>query len=386
MTLAFIPPPLEASQVLGTLNLLIEEFNGIIAAANIPAFLGGNVPYGPSALGAITSGTDNTGVGSSAGAGITTGVGNVGVGFNAGPAVGANFSQFVGFSAGQSNTGNSNVGVGAQTMPNGTGADNIAIGNFALFHATDVTRNIAIGSSALASASTNASAQGNTAIGFQCMAQTTNGANTAVGNACMAANTTGAEICAIGSACLLNNTTGILHVAMGVEALFSNTTGNSNTGIGLSALHDYTTGSQNTGLGFGCGLGPNGPNQPTAQISGSNCTWLGAQTGSSTATQLSNATAVGAGCLAGLSNALYLGTAGTIVVYAGETVLGPNSAASGNGAVARTVATLPAASAALKGARSFVTDATAPTFLGALVGGGAVVCPVFCNGAAWVAG
>lgn len=46
-----------------------------------------------------------------------------------------------------------------------------------------------------------------------------------------------------------------------------------------------------------------------------------------------------------------------------------------------TVATLPAGAA---GDRAYVTDATAPTFLGALVGGGAVVCPVFHNGTAWV--
>jgi hypothetical protein len=97
-------------------------------------------------------------------------------------------------------------------------------------------------------------------------------------------------------------------------------------------------------------------------------------------------TVVGAGATAALSNALVLGRLGTDVVYAGETVLGPNSAAVGAGSTARTVATLPAASAALKGARSFVTDATSPTFLGALTGGGSVVCPVFCNGAAWVAG
>lgn len=51
-----------------------------------------------------------------------------------------------------------------------------------------------------------------------------------------------------------------------------------------------------------------------------------------------------------------------------------------------TVATLPAASAALQGARALVTDATSPTFLGALTGGGSVVCPVFCTGAAWLAG
>jgi len=47
-----------------------------------------------------------------------------------------------------------------------------------------------------------------------------------------------------------------------------------------------------------------------------------------------------------------------------------------------TVSTLPAAGVA--GRRAYVTDATLPTYLGALVGGGAVVCPVFDNGTAWV--
>lgn len=47
-----------------------------------------------------------------------------------------------------------------------------------------------------------------------------------------------------------------------------------------------------------------------------------------------------------------------------------------------TVATLPAGT---QGDRAFVTDATAPTFLGTLTGGGAVVTPVFYNGTAWVA-
>jgi len=47
-----------------------------------------------------------------------------------------------------------------------------------------------------------------------------------------------------------------------------------------------------------------------------------------------------------------------------------------------TVATLPAAGTA--GRRTYVTDALLPTYLGALTGGGAVVCPVFDNGTAWV--
>ncbi len=47
-----------------------------------------------------------------------------------------------------------------------------------------------------------------------------------------------------------------------------------------------------------------------------------------------------------------------------------------------TVGTLPAAGT--RGRLACVSDATAPTYLGALVGGGAVSCPVFDNNAAWV--
>lgn len=48
-----------------------------------------------------------------------------------------------------------------------------------------------------------------------------------------------------------------------------------------------------------------------------------------------------------------------------------------------TVATLPAGTT---GERAYVTDATTPTYLGALTGGGAVVCPVFKNATVWVSG
>lgn len=68
---------------------------------------------------------------------------------------------------------------------------------------------------------------------------------------------------------------------------------------------------------------------------------------------------------------------GVHVVSVGEQ--GPSGAS--DYMVGYTVALLPAGSAGL---RAYVTDATAPTYLGALVGGGAVVCPVFHNGTAWV--
>ena len=48
---------------------------------------------------------------------------------------------------------------------------------------------------------------------------------------------------------------------------------------------------------------------------------------------------------------------------------------------AYTVASLPAGTV---GDRAYVTDATSPTYLGTLTGGGAVTCPVFYNGSAWV--
>ena len=50
------------------------------------------------------------------------------------------------------------------------------------------------------------------------------------------------------------------------------------------------------------------------------------------------------------------------------------------------VANLPAAATAGAGARSFVTDALAPTFGSAVTGGGAVNVPVYSTGAAWNVG
>jgi len=46
-----------------------------------------------------------------------------------------------------------------------------------------------------------------------------------------------------------------------------------------------------------------------------------------------------------------------------------------------TVATLPTG---VQGDTAYVTDATAPTYLGVLIGGGSIVTPVFYNGTAWV--
>jgi hypothetical protein len=383
-------------------NALVDQTSGsqnvAIGAGTLSSNIAGwnNLALGYQAL-QYTTGTENTGLGLNAGNGITSGGFNVVIGSSSGAALGAgSYDVFIGRQAGQNATASSCVGIGASALQNVTGSDNVAIGTSAAASLTTATRNIAIGSNALAAATTLGA---NTAIGYDALAVSIGaspyGSNTAIGCSAAPNTTTGFEMVAVGVNAANNNTTGYWHVAMGVEALYSNTTGNNNTAIGLSCLHDTTTGSWNTGLGFGAGIGL-GPNQPNAQQTGSYNTFIGAQTAAASSTQQSQLTIIGANASAALSDAIVLGRTDTDVVYAGETVLGPNPAsgaiaggiAVGHSSIvaARTVATLPAASAALMGARSFVTDATAPTFLGTLTGGGSVVCPVFCNGSAWVAG
>ena len=51
-----------------------------------------------------------------------------------------------------------------------------------------------------------------------------------------------------------------------------------------------------------------------------------------------------------------------------------------------TVSTLPSASTSGTGARSFVTDASAPTFGSTVSGGGAVAVPVYSDGTNWKVG
>jgi len=51
-----------------------------------------------------------------------------------------------------------------------------------------------------------------------------------------------------------------------------------------------------------------------------------------------------------------------------------------------TVATLPSAVTLGKGARSFVTDALAPTFGATVVAGGAIAVPVYSDGTNWKVG
>ena len=85
----------------------------------------------------------------------------------------------------------------------------------------------------------------------------------------------------------------------------------------------------------------------------------------------------------GMDTGLSRASAAVVKVTNGSSGYGALEASTLRTATAYTVSTLPTGSA---GMRAYVTDATAPTFLGALTGGGSVVTPVFHNGSAWVAG
>jgi hypothetical protein len=94
---------------------------------------------------------------------------------------------------------------------------------------------------------------------------------------------------------------------------FSNT-GTNNTATGNQALSGITSGSNNTALGYQAGVtGTVGD----ANTAGSNNTFIGYNSGPGTATQLTNATAIGANALVSASNALALGGTGANAVSVG---------------------------------------------------------------------
>lgn len=215
----------------------------------------------------------------------------------------------------------------------------------AVLHGADpaATSNTALGTSVLVSITTGVF---NTAIGAEALTSEATGSNnTAVGYSALSADSANSDSTAIGSG-TLRNATAASNTAVGKNAGVSVTTGTSNILIGLASGSDITTGSNNVVIGNNVALTAavdnniaiaNGAGTIKAQHDGTN--W--ALTGNVTSTAV-------------------VGTAGY------------------------TVAGLAGITAPVAGMRAYVTDATTPTYLAALTGGGAVVCPVFYNGTAWV--
>jgi len=124
---------------------------------------------------------------------------------------------------------------------------NVSYGFGSLLNTLTGTYNTAIGSSALASNTTNGTSTGNY--------------NTAMGSSALYYNTYGSSNTATGTCALYINTIGSSNTANGHQALINNTIGNSNTAVGFQALSSNTTGSNNTAIGYYSGA--NNPNNLT---------------------------------------------------------------------------------------------------------------------------
>lgn len=179
---------------------------------------------------------------------------------------------------------------------------------------------------------------GNLTMGSTATATYEGSRNTYIGHSVGMSTTTGFNNTYNGRYAGYNTTTAFNGAFFGREAGYHVTTGGNNAFFGDSTGQGITTGTGNSILGAGI-----------------------------------------TGLAAGLTNNIILASGGT----ARATFDGTHWSFTGTiKTTGYTVGTLPAAGTA--GRRAYVTDATAPTYLGALTGGGAVVCPVFDNGAAWV--
>ena len=218
-------------------------------------------------------------------------------------------------------TGNKNVAIGARSMKdNTTGYMNVGIGWNSLTKNTTGGRNIAIG--------------GSEAL----YANTTGSNNLAIGDRSMTYNVSGQSNVAIGSNSLLNNNSGNYNTMVGVEAgsnirTESGNTGNDNVGLGYRALQSNYSGDKNVAIGWdalrrtkGSGNSGIGNKAGWYNVDGSNNTFVGNQAGigSSNATNLTNATAIGYNAIVDASNKIRLGdsnitnieTSGTITTGA----------------------------------------------------------------------
>lgn len=334
------------------------------------SFNSGNVAIGNSALFANQpsstsySGTQNTAIGQWAMRYNTVAYGNTAVGYAALYANGE-----VGFVDNQDAWQNTAVGAFALEM-NTSGGNNTAVGYYALnqngYNDNGGSGNTAIGVSALqdnisggwntatgfAALKVNTIGQNNTATGYAALADNTTGNyNTATGFGALNQNTSGEFNTGIGVQALESNTTGNNNTATGLENLFSNTVGQNNTSAGYNALYNNINASQNTAIGvnalfsqgstYNTGSWYNTDNvaigydalyamNPTtsanglqntavgdyagyttssfnANVTGSDNTYIGYNTGPGTSTQLTNATAIGANAAAAQNNSLVLG-------------------------------------------------------------------------------
>jgi hypothetical protein len=264
--------------------------------------------------------------------GLTIGLGNNNVATNTANGYQALYSNSTGstntangYQALYSNTtGFSNTANGCQSLySNITGINNTANGFQSLYYNTTGLYNMANGYNALKS-------------------NTTSNYNTAIGNLALFSNTISGTTDASGSLVYNGDNTAIGHGALYYTDGSFNTSetfegghvpnqfsGAWNTAVGLNALHFNTTGSNNTAIGLQAGcvydasfsLFPNGGGPMDCSC----CTFLGAETGTTSASSFYKSTAVGYGAQITASNRIVLGTSSERVIIPGQLIIGTDS-------------------------------------------------------------
>lgn len=186
--------------------------------------------------------------------------------------------------------------------------------------------------------------------------------NSGIGNNALQALTSGLNNYAGSTQALYNLQSGSANTILGFDAGFNLVSGNNNTSVGYFSLFN-TTGSGNVAYGYYSG----------AYETGSNAFYIGNRDYTSTALEKAGALLYGTFNTTPSSQTLTINAALTVseAIIASKVVR----------LKGYTVAGLPAGT---QGDTAFVTDALAPTFLATVVGGGAVVTPVFYNGTNWV--
>ena len=245
----------------GVANVMI----GDLAGSNFTT-TNRSIAIGRNALSAMVSTSDAVAIGNSAGGTLTAGDSFVAIGVSAGRGTTMDDGVAIGaYSVGggvNSSNSQGNVGVGYQALTRvstggfnvsvgynsaaqlTTGVNNVAIGNGALDAATTGGENVAIGLDAgggvsiatrtvFIGPSAGSNASNGMGIGYRAARYSSAESNTAVGNQALA------------DTLLTGNT----NSAFGYQALLNVESGNGNTGVGYVAGSNITTGSNNMVLG-----------------------------------------------------------------------------------------------------------------------------------------
>lgn len=272
--------------------------------------------YNSGAFSKPAQANDNTGFGSYSLYANSTGVYNTGIGSNS---LRSNTSGSYNTAAGSfslytNTTGSNNVAMGDSSLYfNTTGNFNTAGGNGSLYSNTTASDNAAFGYHAMY---LNATGSENTALGYSALYSNTTGTyNTATGVYALYSNTGGYSNTSGGAYSLYSNTDGALNTAFGSNTLYSNTIGIANTGGGSYSLYSNTSGNYNTAFGHAAGYHNTtgiyntavGYNALFLNVTGSSITAIGTSADVPWGSNLTNATAIGAGAIVNASNKVRVG-------------------------------------------------------------------------------